>query len=94
MVLGKAERVVAGHGFSFAEDHWPATPGGEPTAHWSYLYTLYLAAVYSLFGVQPLIARLIQAVLTGVLHTWLAYRIGRRVFGIETGVLSVAFSAI
>ncbi len=91
---GLAERVAAGYGFSFAEGHWPATPGGEPTAHWSYLYTLYLAAVYSLFGVQPLIARLIQAVLGGVLHTWFAYRIGRRLFGVETGILSAAFSAV
>jgi hypothetical protein len=88
-----AQRVVDGHGFSFEEGHWPATRGGEPTAHWSYLYTLYLAAVYSLFGVQPLIARLIQAVTTGFLHTWLAWRVGTRVFGQSVGLLSAGFSA-
>jgi len=31
--------------------------------HWSFLYTFYLAAVYALFGVHPLAARLIQATL-------------------------------
>ncbi|MEZ4555374.1 MAG: glycosyltransferase family 39 protein [Caldilineaceae bacterium] len=90
---GLAMRVADGHGFSFAEGHWPATPGGEPTAHWSYLYTLYLAGVYSIFGVQPWVARLIQAVVAGILHTWLAYRIGRRVFGVATGLTSAAFTA-
>ncbi len=30
-----ARRVIDGHGFSFATDHWPATRAGEPTAHWS-----------------------------------------------------------
>ena len=78
---GLASRVLEGHGFSFATDHWPATRGGEPTAHWSYLYTLYLALVYLIFGVHPLAARLIQAVIAGVLHCWLAWRLGRRVFG-------------
>lgn len=91
---GLAQRVVDGHGFSFAEGHWPATRAGEPTAHWSYLYTLYLAAVYAVFGVQPLAARVIQAVIVGILHPWLTYRIGQRVFGVPVGVLAAGFSAI
>jgi len=57
-----AQRLVAGHGFTFATEWWPATRAGEPTAHWSFLYTLYLTAVYWLFGPHPLVARLIQAV--------------------------------
>lgn len=89
-----ARRVIEGHGFSFAEGWWPATRAGEPTAHWSFLYTLYLAAVYGLFGTQPLIARLIQALLAGVLHSWLAWRIGRRVFGPTTGLLAAGLSAV
>ena len=91
---GLARRVVEGYGFSFAEGHWPATRAGEPTAHWSYLYTLYLAAVYTLFGPQPLAARLIQAIITGVLHIWLVWRIGRRIFGPLTGIIAAALSAI
>jgi 4-amino-4-deoxy-L-arabinose transferase-like glycosyltransferase len=73
-----ALRVVAGHGFSFAHNWWPATAAGAPTAHWSFLYTLYLAAVYALFGPHPVVARLIQAVAVGVLMPWLLYRIGCR----------------
>ncbi len=88
-----AQRVVGGYGFSFGEGHWPATPAGEPTAHWSYLYTLYLAGIYALFGVQPLAARAIQAVIVGVFHTVLIWRIGRRTFGPEVGLLAAAFSA-
>ncbi len=89
-----AIRVADGHGFSFGEGHWPATPADEPTAHWSYLYTLYLSGIYRLVGVEPLLARLLQALIAGVLHTWLAYRIGHRVFSRTTGLLAAFFSAI
>src|SRR5207249_4560684 len=43
-----AQRVLAGHGFSFPQDWYPFTPAGEQTAHWSFAYTLYLSAVYAL----------------------------------------------
>lgn len=76
-----ALRLLDGHGFSFGEPWWPATGAGEPTAHWSYLYTLYLAAVYFIFGPNPLVARLIQAIIVGILMPWLAYRLARRIFG-------------
>lgn len=88
------QRVADGWGFTFAEGHWPATPAGEPTAHWSFLYTLYLAAVYTLVGAQPVAARLLQAVVVGVLHPWLAWRVGGRLFGERAGVLAALFSAV
>jgi len=91
---GLAQRVANGYGFSFAEGHWPATPAGEPTAHWSYIYTLYLSVLYFLFGVQPLLARLIQAVAVGLLHPWLAWRVGRRMFGSAAGIFGAAFTAV
>ncbi len=91
---GLAQRVLAGDGFSFGEQWWPATRPNEPTAHWSYLYTLYLTGVYGLAGVQPLLARVLQAVIVGVLHPLLAYRIGKRVFNPITGLLAAAFSSI
>ncbi|MFN2118430.1 MAG: hypothetical protein ACK2T1_12185, partial [Candidatus Promineifilaceae bacterium] len=75
---GLAQRVVAGYGFNFAEGHWPVTRAGEPTAHWSYLYTMYLAVVYAIFGHQPVVARVIQAIVAGALQIWLTWRIGRR----------------
>ncbi|HSM56421.1 MAG TPA: hypothetical protein VK879_09735 [Candidatus Sulfomarinibacteraceae bacterium] len=75
-----ALRVLDGHGFTFGQTWWPATAAGEPTAHWSYLYTAYLVAVYALFGAQPLIARIIQATLVGLLQPYLAYRLARQLF--------------
>lgn len=89
-----AMRVLGGHGFSFESAWWPMTAPGAPTAHWSFLYTLYLTAVYLLFGPNPLIARLIQAVIVGVLQPWLAWRIGRHVFGERAGLLAAGFTAV
>jgi hypothetical protein len=89
-----AQRLVAGHGFTFATEWWPVTRAGEPTAHWSFLYTLYLTAVYWLFSPHPLAARLIQAVLAGILMPLLTYRIGRRVFEERVGLVAAGLTAI
>jgi hypothetical protein len=75
-----ALRVLSGHGFSFGQNWWPLTQANAPTAHWSYLYTLFLVAVYAIFGPHPLVARLIQAIVVGILHPYLAYRISVHVF--------------
>ncbi len=75
-----ALRLLGGHGFTFGEPWWPATPAGEPTAHWSYLYTMYLVVVYFLTGSNPLVARLLQAVAVGILMPWLTYRLARLLF--------------
>ena len=83
-----AQRVLDGYGFTFDKLWWPYTRAGEPTAHWSYLYTLYLAGVYSLVGYNPLAARLIQAVLVGALMPWLVYRLGCRHFGQQVGLVA------
>lgn len=91
---GLARRVVEGHGFSFAEGHWPATRAGEPTAHWSYLYTLYLAAIYKLFGFYPVIARVIQALIAGIIQTILMWRIGTRLFGRTVGLVAAALNSV
>lgn len=80
-----ATRVLDGHGFSFPRDWYPFTRANEPTAHWSYLYTLYLAAVYFVGGHQPLYARLVQCVLS-LLMCVFAYRIGRTLFGQWAGL--------
>jgi hypothetical protein len=89
-----ALRVTAGHGFSFAKPWWPGVRPDEPTAFWSYLYTLYLAAVYTVFGHHPLIARLIQAVVVGLAVPWLTYRIGQRLFGARPALIAAGISAI
>ncbi len=78
-----ALRVIDGHGFSFGEKWWPGTAANEPTAHWSYLYTVYLVVVYSVLGVSPLVARILQAVIVGVAMPWLLYRLAFRLFAPE-----------
>jgi 4-amino-4-deoxy-L-arabinose transferase-like glycosyltransferase len=76
--LGRA--LIAGRGFSFDRAAYPFTPPNTPTAHWSFLQSLYVAGVYAVFGVHPLAARLVTAVLGGVLLPWVVYRLARRVF--------------
>ena len=88
-----ARRVVEGYGFSFAQNHWPITRAGQPTAHWSYLYTLYLVVVYALFGSQPLIARLLQAAIVGGLQTYIIYRIGEKAFSRNIGLIAAGITA-
>jgi hypothetical protein len=89
-----ALRVLGGHGFTFGVGWWPATPANQPTAHWSYLYTLYLVLVYFIFGPHPVAARLIQAVIVGLLQPYLTYKIGQRIFGEGVGLIAAFLSTI
>ena len=89
-----ALRLLDGHGFTFGQPWWPLTAAAAPTAHWSYLYTFYLALIYTLFGPHPLVARLIQAVLIGLFQPLLAYLIGRRVFGEAVGLVAAILTAV
>jgi len=89
-----AQRVINGYGFSFATDSWPYARANQPTAFWSYLYTLYLASVYLVVGHHPLVARLLQAVVAGLLMPWLIYRIGRRSFDERIALVAAAITAI
>jgi 4-amino-4-deoxy-L-arabinose transferase-like glycosyltransferase len=88
-----ALRLLEGNGFSFEIPWWPATRAGAPTAHWSYLYTAYLAAVYFIFGPNPLAARLIQAVLVGLMQPLLVFLIARRVFNPSVGLIAAGLTA-
>jgi hypothetical protein len=86
-----AERLADGHGYSFDRPWYPfGKPADYPTAHWSFLYTLYLAAVYALFGPHPLAARLVGAVLGGILLPLMVYRLVRRLFPSQEPVALIA----
>jgi 4-amino-4-deoxy-L-arabinose transferase-like glycosyltransferase len=89
-----AQRVVDGYGFTFGENHWPMTRAGEPTAHWSFLYTLYLAVLYGAFGVHPLIPRVLQAAIVGALQTYVTYRLGEKTFSKTVGLAAAGISAV
>jgi len=86
-------RVLQGHGFSFPTAWWPATKPDAPTAHWSFLYTIYITIVYALFGEHALAVRLIQAILTGILQPTLAYLLASRLFGDRAGLVAAALTA-
>jgi len=89
-----AIRVLDGHGFTFGEQWWPITRAGEPTAHWSFPYTLYLVATYALFGVRPLAARILQAIIVGMLHPYITYRIGEKTFGRNIGLIAATVTSL
>lgn len=89
-----AVRVIDGHGFSFPTGWWPATRANQPTAHWSFLYVLFLAAVYTVAGPAPLVARLVQASIVGIAHPWLVWRIANRLFGARVGVAASLLTAV
>ena len=90
-----AQSLLSGRGYSFEANWYPGfTPANTPTAHWSFLYPLYLAGIYAVAGVHPLAARIIQAVLMGVLETWLVYRLGRALFGEVVGLVAAGLSAV
>lgn len=89
-----ALRVLAGYGFSFGEKWWPVTAAGAPTAHWSFLYTLFLVGVYSLFGPHPLAARIVQAALVAVVQPIIVYLLGKEVFNRNVGLVSAGVTAV
>jgi 4-amino-4-deoxy-L-arabinose transferase-like glycosyltransferase len=89
-----ALRLLGGHGLTFGEPWWPLTMPDEPTAHWSFLYTFYAAVVYQLFGPNPIVARIIQAVVVGILQPYLAYLLGRRLFGEWVGLVAALLTAV
>lgn len=86
-----ALRVLNGFGFTFEKNWWPVTQANSPTAHWSFLYTIYLVGVYALTA-SPLVARILQAILVGFLHPYLVFRIGQRAFGNKVGVIGAAIT--
>jgi hypothetical protein len=85
-----AQRLLAGKGYSFPTVWYPTIPPDTPTAFWSFLYPLYLASVYMIVGYHPLAARLIQAVVVGLLMPWLIYRLGKRTFSPAVGLAGAA----
>ncbi|MFV2044118.1 MAG: glycosyltransferase family 39 protein, partial [Anaerolineales bacterium] len=89
-----AVSLIDGRGFAFESGWWPLTAAGAPTAHWSYLYTGFLAAVQAIAGINPVLVRIIQSIAVGVLQPLLAYLLGRSMFGEGAGLAAAALTAI
>ena len=64
------------------------TPHGRPPG-----YPWFLAAVYTVFGVNEYAPRLVQMIF-GVLNALLLYAVGKRLFGINVGFLAGLFMAV
>ncbi|HSJ89930.1 MAG TPA: glycosyltransferase family 39 protein [Anaerolineales bacterium] len=89
-----ARSLLEGRGYSFTHNWYPFTPANTPTAHWSFIYPLYLAGIYAVTGYHPLVARLLQGVAGGALICFLVYLIGRRVADEETGLVGAGLAAV
>lgn len=89
-----SQRVLNGYGFTFDVPWWPATAPGEPTAHWSFLYTYYLMAVYKIFGINPIAARLIQAAVNGILQPLLLYKLTKSIFSSRPALIAAAWISV
>ncbi len=89
-----ARSLLAGRGYSFTENWYPFTPANTPTAHWSFIYPLYLTGVYIVTGYHPLVARLLQGIVGGALMCFLVYRLGRQVVNEETGLVGAGLAAV
>ncbi len=90
-----AQSLLAGRGYSFEQDWYPGfTKAGVQTAHWSFLYPLYLAGVYTLTGYAPLAARLVQALVSGALCIVLIYRLGKRLVDKQVGLVAAGLGAV
>jgi 4-amino-4-deoxy-L-arabinose transferase-like glycosyltransferase len=87
-----AQRLATGHGFTFPRPWYPFTAANEPTAHWSYLYTLLLAALYTLLGHSPLAARLLQVGLSAVALRQ-TYRLGLLLFDRRVALVAAALAS-
>jgi len=88
-----AQRLVTGHGFTFPRQWYPFTPPDEPTAHWSYLYTLLLAGLYAALGAHPLWARLLQVALSVVALRRID-RLGTLLFDRRVGLVAAALASV
>jgi 4-amino-4-deoxy-L-arabinose transferase-like glycosyltransferase len=89
-----ARNLLTGQGYSFSDNWYPFTPAYTPTAHWSFIYPLYLATIYAVVGYHPLAARLIQGIVGSVLICFLIYLIGRRATDELTGLVGAGAAAI
>ncbi len=89
-----ARSLLDGRGYSFAKNWYPFTPPNTPTAHWSFLYPLYLAGTYAITGYHPLTARLLQGAVGGALLCFLVYKIGRRAADENTGLVAAGLAAV
>lgn len=88
-------RYVTGYGLTFPQHWYPWIEPDAPQSYYSATMSLYLAAVYAVFGYLPLAARIVTAVLSTLL-VLVAVLLARRLFGetvaLVAGVIMASYA--
>lgn len=92
---------IVNHLRSAISEWYPWVPPETPTSYYSSTITstglstrvLYLAGIYAVFGHHPLAARIVMA-LIGTGACYLVYRLGRRLFNVQVGLLAAGLAAV
>jgi len=86
-------RLSQGYGLTFPSDWYPWIKADAPQSYYSAAMSIYLGAIYLVFGYIPLIARLITAVLSTLIVVVL-YLLARDVFTRNVAIVSAFIAAI
>jgi 4-amino-4-deoxy-L-arabinose transferase-like glycosyltransferase len=86
-------RFVQGYGLTFPENWYPWIKANAQQAYFSDAISYYLAAIYALFGYQPLAARIITGLLSTV-SVGALYVLAARLFGRTVGLVAAAIAAV
>lgn len=86
------QRFAEGHGLTFPRPWYPWIGVDAPQSYYSATMSLYLAAIYLVFGYHPVVARLITAVLS-TLVVGMIYLLARRLFGETVALVSGLIAA-
>ncbi len=86
-------RFATGHGMTFPEPWYPWIAADAPQSYFSYTFSLFMAGIYSLFGYQPLAARMVMALLSTAI-VWMIYILGKELFQREVALLGAGIAAV
>ena len=86
-------RLAQGFGLTFPRDWYPWIKAGAPQSYYSAAMSIYLGAIYLLFGYVPLIARLITALLS-TLIVLVLYLLARDIFNRQVAMLAAFIAAV
>jgi 4-amino-4-deoxy-L-arabinose transferase-like glycosyltransferase len=80
-------------GRNIAEGHGLQFTGGSPTIRRAPLYPAFIALLYLIFGVHPLVIQVAQCLLAAG-TCLLAFEIGRKLFSLRTGLIAAAIASV
>jgi 4-amino-4-deoxy-L-arabinose transferase-like glycosyltransferase len=86
------QRYALGYGLTFPSGWYPWIKANAPQSYYSAMMSLYLAAIYTIFGYYPLIARIITGLLSTLIVAVL-YLLIRKLFNEKTALFSALIAA-